>query len=75
MLFKDYLTPEETCLPEIITTTNQSTMISETVGYFDLVHPLLLLLRLLTLRRLMSYIYGAPILDVSRSHATTQHSR
>ena len=28
-----------------------------------------------TLRRLMSYIYGAPILDVSRSHTTTQHSR
>jgi len=27
----------------------------------------------LTLRRLMSYIYGAPILDVSRSH-TTHHS-
>ena len=29
----------------------------------------------LTLRRLMSYIYGAPIFDVSRSHTTTQHSR
>ena len=29
----------------------------------------------LTLRRLMSYIYGAAILDVSRSHTTTQHSR
>ena len=29
----------------------------------------------LTLRRLMSYIYGAPILDVSRLHTTTQHSR
>ena len=29
----------------------------------------------LTLRRIMSYIYGAPILDVSRSHTTTQHSR
>ena len=29
----------------------------------------------LTLRRLMPYIYGAPILDVSRSHTTTQHSR
>ena len=29
----------------------------------------------LTLRQLMSYIYGAPILDVSRSHTTTQHSR
>ena len=32
---------------------------------------------LLTLRLLMSYIYiyGAPILDVSKSHTTTQHSR
>jgi len=29
----------------------------------------------LTLRRLTSYIYGAPILDVSRSHTATQHSR
>jgi hypothetical protein len=29
----------------------------------------------LTLRWLMSYIYGAPIPDVSRSHTTTQHSR
>jgi hypothetical protein len=29
----------------------------------------------LTLRFLTSYIYGAPILDVSRSHTTTQHSR
>jgi len=32
---------------------------------------------ILTLRLLMSYIYIyiAPILDVSRSHTTTQHSR
>ena len=30
---------------------------------------------ILTLRRLMSYIYGTPIVDVSRSHTTTQHSR
>jgi len=29
----------------------------------------------LTLRRLMSYIYGAPILAVSRPQTTTQHSR
>ena len=29
----------------------------------------------LTLRQLMSYIYGALILDVSRSHTTTCHSR
>ena len=31
--------------------------------------------KLLTFRRLMSYTYGAPILNVSRSHTTTQHSR
>ena len=31
--------------------------------------------KLLTFRLLMSYVYGAPILDVSRSHTTTQHSR
>jgi len=29
----------------------------------------------LNLKLLMSYIYGAPILDVSRSHTTTHHSR
>ena len=37
--------------------------------------PPMLHINTLTLRRLMSYIYGAPILDVSRSHTTTQHSR
>jgi len=31
--------------------------------------------KLLTFRLLMSYIHGASILDVSRSHTTTQHSR
>ena len=31
--------------------------------------------KLLTFRLLMSYIYEAPILDVSRSNTTTQHSR
>ena len=29
----------------------------------------------LTFRLLMLYIYGAPILDVSRSHTTTHYSR
>ena len=29
----------------------------------------------LNFRLLMSYMHGAPILDVSRSHTTTQHSR
>jgi len=47
VLFAGYLIPEETSLPQIITTTNQSTVILETVGYFGLVRPLLLLLRLL----------------------------
>ena len=32
-------------------------------------------INVLTLRLLMSYIYGAPILDVSRSYTTTHHSR
>ena len=39
------------------------------------IYPTWFVRRKLTLRRLMSYIYGAPILDVSRSHTTTQHSR
>jgi hypothetical protein len=34
-----------------------------------------IMVKSLTLRLLMSYIYGAHILDVSRSHATTHHSR
>ena len=32
-------------------------------------------LTLKRLRYIYIYIYGAPILDVSRSHTTTQHSR
>ena len=43
--------------------------------YFPLAKLLLLQKEHLTLRLLMSYIYGAPILDVSRSHTTTHHSR
>jgi len=34
-----------------------------------------IMVKSLTLRLLMSYIYGAHIRDVSRSHTTTQHSR
>jgi len=47
------------------------------VNFEALYHSFFVLLppETLTLRRLMSYIYGAPILDVSRSHTTTQHSR
>jgi hypothetical protein len=34
-----------------------------------------IMVKSLTLRLLMSYIYGAHILNVSRSHTTTHHSR
>ena len=44
------------------------------LGAHHFLHVSRIRVKLLTLRQLMSYIYGAPILDVSRSH-TTQHSR
>jgi hypothetical protein len=40
----------------------------------DFFHVSRIRVKLLTLRLLMSYIHGAAILDVSRSHTTTQHS-
>ena len=45
------------------------------LGAHNFLHVSRIRVKLLTFRLLMSYIYGAPILDVSRSHATTQHSR
>ena len=45
------------------------------LGTHHFLHVSRIRVKSLTLRRLMSYIYGAPILDVSRSHTTTQHSR
>ena len=45
------------------------------LGAHHFLHVSRIRIKSLTLRRLMSYIYGAPILDVSRSHTTTQHSR
>ena len=45
------------------------------LGAHNFLHVSRIRVKLLTLRRLMSYIYGAPILYVSRSHTTTQHSR
>ena len=47
------------------------------LGALHFLHVSRIMVKLLTFRRLMSYIYiyGAPILDVSRSHTTTQHSR
>ena len=45
------------------------------LGAHHFLHVSRIRVKLLTFRRLMAYIYGAPILDVSRSHTTTQHSR
>ena len=45
------------------------------LGAHHFLHVSRIRVKLLTLRRLMSYVYAAPILDVSRSHTTTQHSR
>ena len=45
------------------------------LGAHHFLHVNTIRVKFLTFRRLMSYIYGAPILDVSRSHTTTQHSR
>jgi len=45
------------------------------LGAHHFLHVSRIRVKLLTFRLLMSYIYGAPIFDVSRSHTTTQHSR
>ena len=45
------------------------------LGAHHFLHVSRIRVRLLSFMLLMSYIYGAPILDVSRSHTTTQHSR
>ena len=45
------------------------------LGAHHCLHVSRIRVKLLTLSWLMSYIYGAPILDVSRSHTTTHHSR
>ena len=45
------------------------------LGAYHFLHVSRIRVKLLTFRRLMSSIYGAPILDVSRSHTTTQHIR
>ena len=45
------------------------------LGAHHFLHVSRIRVKLLTFRRLMSYTYGATILDVFRSHTTTQHSR
>ena len=45
------------------------------LGAHHFLHVSRIRVKLLTFGLLMSYIYGVPILNVSRSHTTTQHSR
>ena len=45
------------------------------LGAHHFLHVSRIRVKSLTLRLLMSYIYGAPILDVSRTYTTTHHSR
>ena len=45
------------------------------LGAHHFLHVSRIRVKSLTLGLLMSYIYGALILDVSRSHTTTHHSR
>ena len=45
------------------------------LGAHHFLHVSRIRVKLLNFRRLMSYIYGAHIHDVSRSHTTTQHNR
>jgi hypothetical protein len=45
------------------------------LGAHHFLHVSRIRVKSLALRLIMSYIYGGPILDVSRSHTTTHHSR
>jgi len=45
------------------------------LGVHHFLHVSRIRVKSLTLRLLMTYIYGTPVLDVSRSHTTTHHSR
>ena len=45
------------------------------LGAHHFLHVSRIRVKLLTFRLLMSYKYGSPIRDVSRSHTPTQHSR
>ena len=45
------------------------------LGAHHFLHVTRIRVKSLTFRLLMSYVYGAPTLDVSRSHTTTQHGR
>ena len=65
----------ERCINPLKPKLNPICCLLAVLGAHHFLHVSRIRVKSLTFRRLMSYIYGAPILDVSRSHTTTQHSR
>ena len=72
---KAWLLFTATCVNPLNPELNPICYLLALLGVHHFPHVSRIRVKLLTLRRLMSYIYGAPILDVSRSHTTMQHSR
>ena len=67
--------PPNICINPLNPELNPICYLLALLGAHHFLHVSRIRVKSLTLRRLMSYIYGGPILDVSRSHTTTQHSR
>ena len=66
--------PEERMINPLNPELNPICCLLALLGANHFLHVSRIRVKLLTFRLLMPYIYGAPILDVSRSH-TTQHSQ
>ena len=66
---------EDNCINLLSPELNPICYLLALVGAHHFLHVSRIRVKLLTLRQVMLYIYGAPILDVSRSHTTTHHSR
>ena len=69
------LVTDGTCINPLKPELNPICYLLALLGAHHFLHVSRIRVKLLTFKRLMSHIYGAPILDVSRSHTTTQHSR
>ena len=63
------------CINPLNTELNPICYLLALLGAHHFLHVSRIRVKLLTFRLLMSYIHGAPILDVYRSHTTTQHGR
>ena len=78
-LWKERYSHECTRINPLNTELNPTCYLLALLGAHHFLHVSRIRVKLLTFRLLMSYIYiyiyGEPILDVSRSHTTTQHSR